>query len=83
MKQAFLEAGRILTTHGLRGEVKFEYWGDNAAHFVPRLKLYRKPDGTQELCVDAVREQGRFLLLRFEGIADIDQAALLRFLGLN
>ena len=78
MKQLFLEAGRILTTHGLTGEVKFEYWGDDDRHFKPELSLYRTPDGKEPLKILSVRTQGRFLLLRFSSVTDVDAAALLR-----
>lgn len=78
MKQLYLEAGRVLTTHGLKGEIKFEYWADSAAHFKKGLTLYRKPDGTDALNILSVRVQGRFLLLTFAGVSDIDAAALLR-----
>ena len=45
-KKAFIEAGRIVNTHGVRGEVKIEVWLDSPQFF----KSFRRltlPDGTE------------------------------------
>lgn len=78
MKQAFLEVGRILTTHGLDGEVKFEHWGDSPETAEGLSTFYLSDDMSQPLKRRSCRRHGRFLLLRFEGVTDIDSAALLR-----
>ena len=56
MKQAYIEAGRITNTHGVRGEVKIEVWLDTAED----LKHYRRIfiDG-QERKLLSVRPQNR------------------------
>ena len=37
MKKKFLEAGKIVNTHGVRGEVKILPWADSA-DFLKKLK---------------------------------------------
>ena len=47
MRKQFLEAGKIINTHGIRGEVKIDPWTD-APEFFRKIKtLY-----IDDLCVD-------------------------------
>ena len=39
-KQAFLEAGQIVGTHGVRGEVRVQPWCDSPALFATLTTLY-------------------------------------------
>ncbi len=78
MKQSFLELGRILSTHALSGEVKFEHWGDDDTVALRVKRVFLSPDGTQEMRVKKCRRHGKFLLYTFEGIDNVDDAALLR-----
>ena len=78
MKQAFLEIGRILSTHALSGEVKFEVWGDDESAAKRLGRVYLDRAGTSELTVKNCRVHGKFLLFSFEGIGDADAAARLR-----
>ena len=39
MKQQFLEAGQIVNTHGIRGEVRIVPWADDA-QFLKKFKIY-------------------------------------------
>ncbi len=78
MKQLYLELGRILSTHGLSGEVKFEHWGDDETAAKNVRRVFLDAQGTQELRVKRVREGAKHLLFTFEGIDNVDAAALLR-----
>ena len=40
MKQAFLEAGQIVNTFGVKGEVKIMPWCDSAEFLLPFRTLY-------------------------------------------
>lgn len=42
MKQ-YLEAGKIVATHGIRGEVRIEPWCDSA-DFIARLRRFYRAD---------------------------------------
>ena len=39
-KNKFPEIGRIINTHGVRGEVKIEPWCDSAADFCRMKRVY-------------------------------------------
>ena len=75
MKQAFIEAGRITSTHGVHGEVKIEVWLDTPED----LKHYRRIfiDG-QERKLLSVRQQNRFVLVKLHQIDDINAAQPLK-----
>ncbi len=75
MKQAFIEAGRITSTHGVHGEVKIEVWLDTPED----LKHYRRIfiDG-QEIKLLSVRQQNRFVIVKLHQIDDINAAQPLK-----
>ena len=71
MKQAYIEAGQITSTHGVHGEVKIEVWLDTPED----LKHYRRIfiDG-QERKLLSVRQQNRFVIVKLHQIDDINAA---------
>ena len=74
-KQPFIEAGRVVNTHGVRGEVKVEVWLDSPA-FMRRFKTWTL-DGRSYKVLSA-RPQKDFLLARLEGVADVNAAMALQ-----
>lgn len=78
MKQKILEIGRILSTHALSGEVKFEHWGDDDTVALSVRHVFLDREGTRPLTVRKSRRGGKHLLLSFEEITDVDAANLLR-----
>lgn len=76
--QQYLEAGRIVATHGVRGEVKMELWCDGV-DFLKQVKhLYCTPQGGRALRLVSLRPIGQMGLARFEGVEDMDAARALR-----
>ena len=45
MKKEFLEIGKIVGTHGIRGEVRVELWCDSGEFFSYFKKLYLDSKG--------------------------------------
>ena len=74
-KQAYIEAGRIVNTHGVAGEVKIEVWLDSP-EFMKRFKRLFL-DG-KERKVEAARVQKSFLLCKIEGVNDVNAAMALK-----
>jgi 16S rRNA processing protein RimM len=75
--QQYLEAGKIVTTHGVRGEVKMELWCDGV-DFLKKIKtLYCSPQGGRTLHLKSIRAAGRMALATFEGVEDMDAARAL------
>lgn len=75
MKQKYLEAGRIVNTFGIRGEVKLDPWCDSPAFLQGVRTLYI--DGVPRRVASARVHKG-MLILRFEGVEDVNAAMALK-----
>ncbi|MBR6534286.1 MAG: 16S rRNA processing protein RimM [Clostridia bacterium] len=69
----YIEIGRITNTHGIKGEMKVEYWMDSAQDFLSLRTVYLK-DGSA-LNVLSSRNANRFAVVLFEGITDPEKGA--------
>lgn len=70
-----LETGKIVTTHGIRGEVRAEVWSDGPELLLELELLYRE-DGTP-LHIEYSRVHRGALNLKLRGYDDIDSAMAL------
>ena len=75
-KKAQIEAGRIVNTHGVRGEVRIEVWLDSPQY----LKSFKRLvlDSGEELRVLGARTHKDFVIARFEGVEDVNAAMRLK-----
>ena len=76
MKKQFLEVGRIVGTHGIRGELRVDPWCDSPDFLSGFKKLYFD-EGKTSLKSKA-RPHKNIVLLRLEGVETIDDAEKLR-----
>lgn len=72
--QTYLPACKIVTTHGVRGEMKALPLCDGAAFLSKFKRLYKTAEGSGETPLLGVRAQGNMLLVRLGGIEDMDAA---------
>ena len=75
MKEKFLEAGQIVNTHGVRGEVKILPWADSAEFLQGFKKLY--------INGEAYKLRSSFvhkgcLIATLDGISDVNAAMTLK-----
>ena len=75
MKKQYLEAGRIVNTHGVRGEVKIEPWADEAA-FLTRFRRFYL-DGAP-VKVLSCRVQKTMCIAALDGVDDVNAAQALK-----
>ena len=75
-KKALIEAGRIVNTHGVRGEVKIESWLDSPQFLKSFKRLYTAAG--QELRVVSARVHKGFVIARLEGVDDVNAAMTLK-----
>lgn len=75
MKKQYLEAGRIVNTHGVRGEVRIEPWADDAS-FLTRFKRFYM-DG-QPVKVRSCRVHKAMCIVLLDGIDDVNAAMALK-----
>lgn len=72
--QNYLPACKIVSTHGVRGEMKALPLCDGAAFLAKFKRLFTSADGAGETRVLGVRAQGNVILLRLDGVTDMDVA---------
>ena len=75
MKQAFLEAGQVVNTFGVKGEVKIMPWCDSAEFLLPFRTLYI--DGAPRRVISS-RVHKDMLIVLFEGVEDLNAAMALK-----
>lgn len=72
--QTYLPAMKIVSTHGVRGEMKALLEVDDAAFLAKLKRLYTTADGAGETALLGVRPQGNVALVRLAGVDDMDAA---------
>lgn len=74
-KQQYIEAGKIVNTHGVAGEVKIEVWLDSPQFLrrFPRVFI----NGTEKKLLSG-RAQKSFLIAKLEGVDDVNAAMTLK-----
>ena len=74
-KEPYLEAGKIINTFGVRGEVKLDPWCDSAEFLKPLKTLYI--DGAPRAVASSRVHKG-MLIIRFADVEDVNSAMLLK-----
>lgn len=78
MIKEYLELGQVVSTHGIKGEVRFNPWCDTP-DFVKKFKtLYFDHKGEKAVKVISARPHGNVAILLLEGIDDVDKAKALK-----
>ena len=75
MKERFIEAGEIVNTHGVRGEIKILPWTDSAEFLAAFRTLYI--DG-KPVRVRSSRVHKGTVLAALEGVEDVNAAMRLK-----
>lgn len=75
LKKRFIEAGKIVNTHGVRGEVRIDPWTDSAEFLKGFKTLYI--DG-HPIRVQSSRVHKAMLLAQLEGVEDVSAAMCLK-----
>lgn len=78
MLQQFLEAGKIVGTHGIKGELRIEPWCDSAEFLAKFQTLYWDKTGASPVSVVFSRPHKRLLLVRLAGVETVTQGDALR-----
>lgn len=73
--ERFLEAGKIVNTHGINGELKIQPWCDSVEFLLDLPEVYI--DGVKKEVVSA-RKHKQFALFKLDGVESIDAALELK-----
>ena len=76
-QKPYLEAGQIVGTHGVRGEVRVQPWCDSPEQFATFKKLYWDDRGKQPVKVKG-RPHKNIAMVVLEGVTTVEQAQVLR-----
>lgn len=78
MKKRYLEVGKIVGTHGVKGMTRVQVWADSP-DFLKQFKyLYTDSDGNNKLNVLKVQPHGNISLVAFKGVESIEHAESFR-----
>ncbi len=78
MIKDYFELGQIVSTHGIKGEVRFDPWCDSP-DFVKKFKtLYYDAKGEKSVNVISARPHGNIAILMLDGVTSVDEARALR-----
>ncbi|MBE6807792.1 MAG: 16S rRNA processing protein RimM [Ruminococcaceae bacterium] len=76
-QKPYLEAGQIVGTHGVRGEVRVQPWCDSPEQFAGFKKLYWDDAGKQPVKIKG-RPHKNIALVVLENVTTVEQAQVLR-----
>ncbi|MGD0230486.1 MAG: ribosome maturation factor RimM [Syntrophorhabdales bacterium] len=74
----FIPVGRVVSTHGLRGEVKFRYYNESSTASLQYPTFFADRSGTKiELKPSRIRPQGDLFLISFRGLEAVEDVRFL------
>ena len=76
MKKQYLEIGKVVNTHGIRGDIKVQPWCDSPEFLAEFETLYRK-DHSPVTVTHAKVHKG-CVLMHLEGVDTVEQAQAMR-----
>lgn len=74
LKKSFLEVGKIVGTHGVRGMVRIQPWCDSAEFFCGLKKVYLDGEGKNSLSLSKSSPHGNVVIAAIKGIDSIEEA---------
>lgn len=74
----FLEIGKIVATHGIKGEVRVEPWCDSPKFFCSFKTLYMDKNGSCAVKVKSSRPHKNIVIVSLDGIDTVEKAQSLR-----
>lgn len=80
MKNIYLECGRVLGAHGVRGAIKVEPWCDSPEVLASQKRIFTadREGGYEERAILHASVSGQLVLLTVDGISDRDAAIAAR-----
>lgn len=77
MKKDFLEIGKIVGTHGVRGMIRIQPWSDNG-DFLTKFKSFYLENGKTKIEMDKITPHGNVVISAIKGVNTIEDAEKLR-----
>ena len=77
MKKDFLEVGKFVGTHGVRGMVRIQSWSDDG-EFLTKFKNFYLDGGKTKIEMNKITPHGNVVIAAVKGIDSIEDAEKLR-----
>ena len=77
MKKEFLEIGKFVGTHGVRGMVRIQPWSDDG-EFLTQFKKFYLENGKTKIEMSKITPHGNVVIAQVKGIDSIEEAEKLR-----
>lgn len=77
MKKEFIEVGKTVGTHGVRGMVRIQPWADNSA-FLCGFETFYSGELKTPLKVEKIQPHGNIVIAKIKGTNSVEQAEKLR-----
>jgi len=77
MKKEFLEIGKFVGTHGVRGMVRIQPWSDDG-EFLTKFKNFYLNNGKSKIEMSKITPHGNVVLAAIKGVDSIEDAEKLR-----
>ena len=77
MKKEFLEIGKFVGTHGVRGMVRIQPWSDDG-EFLTQFKNFYLDGGKTKITVSKIAPHGNVVIAQIKGVDSIEDAEKLR-----
>ncbi|MBQ8739966.1 MAG: 16S rRNA processing protein RimM [Clostridia bacterium] len=77
MKKEFLEIGKFVGTHGVRGMVRIQPWSDDGA-FLTQFKKFYLENGKTKIEMSKIAPHGNVVIAQVKGVDTIEDAEKLR-----
>lgn len=77
MKKEFLEIGKFVGTHGVRGMVRIQPWSDDGA-FLTQFKKFYLENGKTKIEMSKIAPHGNVVIAQIKGVDTIEDAEKLR-----
>lgn len=78
MKRKYIETGKIVGTHGVKGMLRVQPWADNGDFLANFKSFYLDKNGDSKLSATSVKPHGNVVLMAVKGVNTIEDAEKLR-----
>lgn len=78
MLKKYLETGKIVGTHGVKGMVRVQPWCDDGEFLTQFKAIYTDKDGENKIKVISAKPHGNVVLMSLSGVNSIEDAEKLR-----
>ena len=74
MRKQFIETGKIVGTHGIKGEIRVQPWSDSPEFLLEFKCFYLDENGCSKINIKSSRVHKNIVLMTIDGVESIEEA---------